>query len=100
MQLQPTPATVRTPAENFTGDVYLDPVFSGDGTSQLVVGLVRFTPGARTHCTPTPTGNCCAAPTGSGWSPPATAPPSGCGRATPSGHRPGRNTGTGAARTA
>ncbi|UQX86965.1 cupin domain-containing protein [Jatrophihabitans telluris] len=49
MQRQPTPTTVKTPAENFTGDVYLDPVFSGDGKSQLVVGLVRFTPGARTN---------------------------------------------------
>lgn len=49
MELQPTPGTVKTPAANFTGDVYLDPIFSGDGTSQLVVGLVRFTPGARTN---------------------------------------------------
>lgn len=49
MQLQPTATTVKTPAENFTGDVFLDPVFSGDGNSQLVVGLVRFTPGARTN---------------------------------------------------
>lgn len=45
----PTPTTVRTPAENFTGAVYLDSLFAGDGTSQLVVGRVRFTPGARTH---------------------------------------------------
>jgi quercetin dioxygenase-like cupin family protein len=44
-----TPTTVKTPNENFTGDVYLDPVFNGDGTSRLVVGLVRFTPGARTN---------------------------------------------------
>ncbi len=49
MELCPAPTTVKTPAENFTGDVYLDPVFSGDGASQLVVGLVRFTPGARTN---------------------------------------------------
>ena len=49
MQRCPTPATVKTPAQNFTGDVYLDPVFRGDGTSELVVGLVRFTPGARTN---------------------------------------------------
>jgi quercetin dioxygenase-like cupin family protein len=49
MELCAAPATVKTPAENFTGDVYLDPVFNGDGTSQLVVGLVRFTPGARTN---------------------------------------------------
>ncbi len=41
--------TVKTPAEHFTGDVYLTPIFSGDGTSRLVVGLVRFTPGARTN---------------------------------------------------
>lgn len=26
-----------------------DPVISGDGTSQLTCGLVRFTPGARTN---------------------------------------------------
>ena len=49
MQKCPDPRTVRTPAETFTGAVYLDPVFNGDGTSELVVGLVRFTPGARTH---------------------------------------------------
>lgn len=49
MRLLPQPATVKTPAENFTGDVFLDPVFDGDGNSELVVGLVRFTPGARTN---------------------------------------------------
>jgi quercetin dioxygenase-like cupin family protein len=49
MELCPARATVKTPAENFTGDVYMDPVFTGDGTCQLVVGLVRFTPGARTN---------------------------------------------------
>ncbi|GAA3123615.1 quercetin dioxygenase-like cupin family protein [Kribbella aluminosa] len=42
-------ATVKTPAANFAGDVYLNPVFDGDGTSHLVCGLVRFTPGARTN---------------------------------------------------
>ena len=40
--------TVKTPAERFTGDVYLNPVFSDDD-APLVVGLVRFTPGARTN---------------------------------------------------
>jgi quercetin dioxygenase-like cupin family protein len=49
MELQPQPTTVKTSSENFTGDVFLDSVFTGDGTSQLVVGLVRFTPGARTN---------------------------------------------------
>jgi quercetin dioxygenase-like cupin family protein len=49
MNKNPATATVKTPAANFTGDVYLNPVFGGDGTSRLTVGLVRFTPGARTH---------------------------------------------------
>ena len=49
MKLQPAAKTVRTPAENFVGAVYLDPVFGGDGASKLTVGLVRFTPGARTN---------------------------------------------------
>ena len=49
MELRPTAATVKTPAQNFTGDVYLNPIFAGDGTSRLVTALVRFTPGARTN---------------------------------------------------
>jgi len=44
-----TTTTVRTPAANFTGDVWMNPIFGGDGTSRLTVGLVRFTPGARTN---------------------------------------------------
>jgi quercetin dioxygenase-like cupin family protein len=49
MELRPTAATVKTPAQNFTGDVYMNPIFGGDGTSRLVAALVRFTPGARTN---------------------------------------------------
>jgi quercetin dioxygenase-like cupin family protein len=49
MNKNPATDTVKTPAANFTGDVYLNPVFGGDGTSQLTCGLVRFTPGARTN---------------------------------------------------
>jgi quercetin dioxygenase-like cupin family protein len=49
MELIATNPTVKTPVGNFAGDVWLNPVFNGDGTSQLVVGLVRFTPGARTN---------------------------------------------------
>jgi quercetin dioxygenase-like cupin family protein len=49
MELVPTSTTVKPPAANFTGDVYLNGVFSGDGAAQLVVGLVRFSPGARTN---------------------------------------------------
>ena len=49
MNKNPATTTVKTPAENFTGDVWMNPVFSGDGTSRLTVGLVRFTPGARSN---------------------------------------------------
>ena len=49
MNKNPTTTTVKTPAANFTGDVFMNPVFGGDGTSRLTVGLVRFTPGARTN---------------------------------------------------
>ena len=44
-----TTTTVKTPAANFTGDVWMNRVFNGAGPSQLVVALVRFTPGARTN---------------------------------------------------
>ena len=43
MDKNPTTTTVKTPADNFTGDVWMNPVFNGDGTSKLTVGLVRFT---------------------------------------------------------
>jgi len=49
MEHRPTSTTVKTPARNFTGDVWMNPVFGGDDVSPLVVGLVRFTPGARTN---------------------------------------------------
>ena len=44
MNKNPSSATVKTPSSNFTGDVWLNPVFGGDSTSQLTCGLVRFTP--------------------------------------------------------
>src|ERR1700729_1949288 len=49
MDKNPSTATVKTPSSNFTGDVWMNPVFGGDGTSRLTCGLVRFTPGARTN---------------------------------------------------
>jgi quercetin dioxygenase-like cupin family protein len=49
MDKNPSTATVTTPPSNFTGDVWMNPVFGGDGTSKLTCGLVRFTPGARTN---------------------------------------------------
>ena len=48
MELLPPAPTVKTPAANFTGDVYLNMIFN-DGDAALTVGLVRFTPGARTN---------------------------------------------------
>ena len=87
MEHRPIPATVKTPAQNFTGDVYLTPIFNGDGTSRLVVGLVQFAPGRAPTGTPTPTGSCCSAPMVSAWSSPATAPLSACAPASPSGPR-------------
>jgi hypothetical protein len=53
----------------------MNPVFSGDGTSRLTCGLVRFTPGAvptGTHAN----GQLLVCTTASGWSAPATARPS------------------------
>ena len=52
MQHRTIGGTVKTPDANFTGDVYLNSIATSDDTSRLVVGLVRFTPGARTnwHC--------------------------------------------------
>lgn len=49
MELKNVGPTVKTPAANFTGDVYLTMVHSGQEPSRLTVGLVRFSPGARTH---------------------------------------------------
>ena len=49
MERNPTTTTVKTAADKFTDDVWLNPVFGGDSTSQLTCGLVRFTPGARTN---------------------------------------------------
>jgi quercetin dioxygenase-like cupin family protein len=49
VELKPVNPTVKTPAGNFTGDVYLTPIYRGQEPSRMTVGLVRFTPGARTN---------------------------------------------------
>ena len=49
MQLKPVSPTAKGPAQTFTGDVYVTPVQRGEEPSRLIVSLVRFTPGARTH---------------------------------------------------
>ena len=48
VQPQPRKPTVKGPAEWFTGDVWIDPIVQPEGGSQLSVGAVHFTPGART----------------------------------------------------
>ncbi|HTN81989.1 MAG TPA: cupin domain-containing protein [Acidimicrobiales bacterium] len=48
MGLQPKRATVKGPADWFTGDVYIDPIVQPEGDSTINVGHVHFTPGART----------------------------------------------------
>jgi len=48
MERIPKNSTVRGPADWFTGDVFIDPVAQGHGTTPVTVALVRFTPGART----------------------------------------------------
>jgi quercetin dioxygenase-like cupin family protein len=49
MELHPVRPTVKTPASNFTGDVYMTPIYRATEPSRMSVSLVRFTPGARTH---------------------------------------------------
>lgn len=42
-------ATLKAPAERFTGDVYLNMIEAPTEPARLAAGLVRFTPGARTN---------------------------------------------------
>ena len=48
MEIKPKSATLRGPAEWFTGDVYIDSVVQAQEPSRVNVGAVHFTPGART----------------------------------------------------
>src|SRR5215218_2160932 len=49
IHIQPKPSTVKNPPEQFTGDVWFDVIASPQYEDQrMVVGLVRFAPGART----------------------------------------------------
>jgi quercetin dioxygenase-like cupin family protein len=49
VELQQVQPTVKTPAEWFTGDVYMTPIYRGTEPSRMSVSLVRFTPGAHTN---------------------------------------------------
>jgi threonine dehydrogenase-like Zn-dependent dehydrogenase len=43
------PPTSKGPAETFTGDVWVDPVYAGSRPGQARLAVVRFAPGARSH---------------------------------------------------
>lgn len=47
MEKKPTPPSRKGPSELFTGDVWIDPIASGEQGSGLSVAAVHFTPGAR-----------------------------------------------------
>lgn len=49
MELKPISPTAKAPGQNFTGDVYVNQVKTPDEPSRLIVGYVRFTPGAHTN---------------------------------------------------
>lgn len=49
MERKPVNPTTKAPATNFTGDVYVNPIYRGEDPSRLMVSLVRFTPGAHTN---------------------------------------------------
>jgi quercetin dioxygenase-like cupin family protein len=49
VELSTTRPTAKAPAQAFTGDVYVTPVYNGQEPSRMTVALVRFTPGARTN---------------------------------------------------
>lgn len=48
MEVQPKSATMKGPAEWFTGDVWIDGIAQGRGSSPMSVGAVHFTPCAHT----------------------------------------------------
>ena len=49
MELISVSPTATAPSENFTGAVYVNPIYKGTGESRMIVSLVRFTPGAHTN---------------------------------------------------
>jgi len=46
--IRPDKPTVKGPEDWFTGDVWIEPILEPTGDSQVNVGHVHFTPGART----------------------------------------------------
>jgi hypothetical protein len=73
LELNPVSPTAKGPAKTFSGDVYVNPMYRGEAPSRMIISLVRFTPGARSACTPTRSARPCTSQTASGWCRPATA---------------------------
>ncbi|MFJ1608444.1 cupin domain-containing protein [Streptomyces sp. NPDC088253] len=48
MEIIKKPATMKLPAQWFTGDAYADVIYRGEEPSRARANMVRFTPGART----------------------------------------------------
>ncbi|MEZ0107443.1 quercetin dioxygenase-like cupin family protein [Catenulispora sp. EB89] len=48
MEILKRPATMKLPAEMFTGDAWADVIYRGDDPSRVRTNMVRFAPGART----------------------------------------------------
>lgn len=48
MEILKQPATLKLPAEWFTGDAWADVLYRGEGESRARLNAVRFAPGART----------------------------------------------------
>ena len=49
MELKPVNPTAKGPAQWFTGDVFVTPIYDGKDPSRMTVALVRFTPGSHTN---------------------------------------------------
>jgi quercetin dioxygenase-like cupin family protein len=47
VQVQPKNPSSKGPSQWFTGEVWIDPIAQGQGSTRLSVGSVHFTPGAR-----------------------------------------------------
>ena len=47
MEIRARPATTKGSADRFTGDVWVDILATGEGSSPMRVNVVRFAPGAR-----------------------------------------------------
>ena len=62
-----TQASVKGPADWFTGDVRIDPLFSKKETTKAAGALVTFEPGARTAWHTHPAGQTLIVTSGLGW---------------------------------